>query len=194
MADGGRYRRRRHAVYAATGGGAIVRAAHQPHYQSLDYNTLNGGIARWFEPIEDVNRQWRRRCARSSGSRGRCSSASRACTTGTSRSISFASKREAARSGGRRPKASIATAWITSWCCSPHRENIASGTTTVHALSGEELGSFTPHGAAGRGGAGRLARRARRHRDRADRCRPPRLPRCPRRHVAAGGSDSLISR
>src|SRR5258705_4689895 len=50
MADGGRYRRRRHAVYAAEDGG-IVRVAHQPHYQSRDYNALNGGIARWFEPI-----------------------------------------------------------------------------------------------------------------------------------------------
>ena len=25
--------------------------AHQPHYQSLDYNPLVGGIERWFEPI-----------------------------------------------------------------------------------------------------------------------------------------------
>src|SRR5436305_1335174 len=52
MADGGRYRRRRHAVYAATADGAIVRQSHQPHYQSLDYNPLNGGVARWFEPVE----------------------------------------------------------------------------------------------------------------------------------------------
>ena len=32
MADGGRYRRRRHAVFTAAAGGKIVRAAHQPHY------------------------------------------------------------------------------------------------------------------------------------------------------------------
>src|SRR4029453_3462607 len=44
MADGGRYRRRRHAVYAATHDGRITRAPHQPHYQSRDYNPLNGGI------------------------------------------------------------------------------------------------------------------------------------------------------
>ncbi|HET6238220.1 MAG TPA: 2OG-Fe dioxygenase family protein [Acetobacteraceae bacterium] len=54
MADGGRYRRRRHAVFAATADGAIRRQAHQAHYQTLDYNTLNGGIARWFSPITDV--------------------------------------------------------------------------------------------------------------------------------------------
>lgn len=52
MADGGRYRRRRHAVFAV-GPGSIVRKAHQPHYQSRDYNELNGGIERWFTPIED---------------------------------------------------------------------------------------------------------------------------------------------
>ena len=51
MADGGRYRRRRHAVFAADAEGAIERQPHQPHYQALDYNPLNGGVARWFAPI-----------------------------------------------------------------------------------------------------------------------------------------------
>ena len=51
MADGGRYRRRRHAAYSI-GGASLRRKPHQPHYQSRDYNTLNGGIARWFEPIK----------------------------------------------------------------------------------------------------------------------------------------------
>jgi hypothetical protein len=53
MADGGRYRRRRHAVYEAGPTGPITRAAHQAHFQTVDYNPLNGGIARWFEPVED---------------------------------------------------------------------------------------------------------------------------------------------
>jgi hypothetical protein len=51
MADGGRYRRRRHAVFAIAPDGGIVRQPHQPHYQTLEYNPLHGGIARWFEPI-----------------------------------------------------------------------------------------------------------------------------------------------
>jgi hypothetical protein len=51
MADGGRYRRRRYAVYTADTGGAIQRQPHQPHYQSAEYNPLNGGVARWFEPV-----------------------------------------------------------------------------------------------------------------------------------------------
>ena len=53
MADGGRYRRRRFAALRATPMG-IVRKPHQPHYQSQDYNALNGGIERWFEPVTDV--------------------------------------------------------------------------------------------------------------------------------------------
>jgi hypothetical protein len=50
MADGGRYRRRRHAVYVAEGG-ELRRQPDQPHYQSLAHNPLNGGIARWFAPV-----------------------------------------------------------------------------------------------------------------------------------------------
>jgi hypothetical protein len=53
MADGGRYRRRRHAVYAAVAGQPIVRRPHQPHVQTLEYNPMHGGIERWFEPIAD---------------------------------------------------------------------------------------------------------------------------------------------
>ncbi|GBQ43526.1 2OG-Fe dioxygenase family protein [Komagataeibacter sucrofermentans] len=51
MADGGRYRRRRHATFAISAGG-MTRKKHQPHYQSRDYNELNGGIERWFRAME----------------------------------------------------------------------------------------------------------------------------------------------
>ena len=53
MADGGRYRRRRFAAFRAASA-EIVRKPHQPHYQSRDYNPLNGGIERWFEPVSDA--------------------------------------------------------------------------------------------------------------------------------------------
>src|SRR5439155_559202 len=51
MADGGRYRRRRFAAFRAAGS-EIVRKPHQPHYQSRDYNPLNGGLERWSEPLD----------------------------------------------------------------------------------------------------------------------------------------------
>src|SRR5215470_8419262 len=53
MADGGRYRRRRFACFRA-GSDGITRKPHQPHYQSRDYNPLNGGIERWFAPVTDA--------------------------------------------------------------------------------------------------------------------------------------------
>jgi hypothetical protein len=52
MADGGRYRRRRFAAFASSAAG-LQRKPHQPHYQSRDYNALNGGVARWFSPITE---------------------------------------------------------------------------------------------------------------------------------------------
>lgn len=54
MADGGRYRRRRHAVYAVSVEAEVVRAPHQPHWQGLEYNPLNGGVERWFEPVAEA--------------------------------------------------------------------------------------------------------------------------------------------
>ena len=56
LAGYGRYRRRRHAVFrvacASVHESAIARQPHQPHFQSREYNALQGGIERWFEPIE----------------------------------------------------------------------------------------------------------------------------------------------
>jgi hypothetical protein len=52
MADGGRYRRRRYATLSAAGN-EMQLEPHQPHYQSLQYNALNGGVAREYEPIAD---------------------------------------------------------------------------------------------------------------------------------------------
>jgi hypothetical protein len=53
MADGGRYRRRRFGVFRAAADGIRCKP-HQPHYQSRDYNALNGGIERWFLPLTEA--------------------------------------------------------------------------------------------------------------------------------------------
>ena len=55
MRDEGRYRKRRHAAFNVTADGVITALPAQPHYQSLDYNPLNGGIARHFAPIHPTN-------------------------------------------------------------------------------------------------------------------------------------------
>ncbi len=53
MADGGRDRLRRHAAFAIAAGGLAARLEpRRPHYQSREYNALNGGVERWYEPVE----------------------------------------------------------------------------------------------------------------------------------------------
>lgn len=51
LAMHGRHRRRRYAVFTAAATGDIHRAPHQPHFQTLRYNPLQGDIERWFEPV-----------------------------------------------------------------------------------------------------------------------------------------------
>ncbi len=54
MRDGGRYRRRRIANFSAEPGvPGHVRGVHRPHFQAVVHNTLNGGVDRWFAPMED---------------------------------------------------------------------------------------------------------------------------------------------
>jgi hypothetical protein len=56
MADGGKYRKRRHATYSIQNPAERAQLMpYQPHYQTVDYNPLNGGVARYFAPIlEDL--------------------------------------------------------------------------------------------------------------------------------------------
>ena len=54
LAQTGRYRRRRHAVFAASADGGLVREPRQPHYQSRAYNPLQGDLERWFEPVTEA--------------------------------------------------------------------------------------------------------------------------------------------
>lgn len=55
MADGGRYRRRRLANFLALPGeGGHRRGLHRPHFQASVHNRLNGGVDRWFAPVEDA--------------------------------------------------------------------------------------------------------------------------------------------
>ncbi|WP_240048268.1 2OG-Fe dioxygenase family protein [Crenalkalicoccus roseus] len=55
MADGGRYRRRRHANFSQRAGVArTIRNPHRPHFQSVVHNRLHGGVDRWFAPVEEA--------------------------------------------------------------------------------------------------------------------------------------------
>jgi hypothetical protein len=51
MKDGRRYRRRRFGTYRANPDGIFSKSP-QPHFQAKTFNRLNGGIDRWFAPID----------------------------------------------------------------------------------------------------------------------------------------------
>ncbi|MEO8706042.1 MAG: 2OG-Fe dioxygenase family protein [Kofleriaceae bacterium] len=137
MADGGRYRRRRHAIFAADATG-VHRMPHGAHFQSVDYNSLNGGIERWFEPIGE----------------------SQALPT----ILAFAQAAFEQLAAPQRWHVEVHQFRIEARAGEvanptpegPHRDgvdyvlvllvqrrNIASGTTTVHSPEGTQLGSFT---------------------------------------------------
>ncbi|MCC7284631.1 MAG: 2OG-Fe dioxygenase family protein [Burkholderiaceae bacterium] len=50
LRDGGRYRQRRHSCFVVDGD-TVTQVPHRPHWQSLEYNALHGGIERHFEPM-----------------------------------------------------------------------------------------------------------------------------------------------
>lgn len=142
MADGGRYRRRRHAVYEAEPDGRIVRQPHQPHYQSLDYNPLNGGIARWFDPIDDA--------VGASATMGTILGCTRRIFERLAPvrrwRIEVHQFRIEARTGERgqpTPEGVHRDGVDYVLVLLVDRINVVSGTTTLHATDGRELGRFT---------------------------------------------------
>lgn len=143
MADGGRYRKRRHAVFAVPAIGAVARKPHQPHYQSLDYNPLHGGIERWFEPVED---------AIASGSSlstilAFCRDSFSALAAGIPEwHVEVHQFRIEARpneSGRPTPEGLHRDGVDYVLVLLVNRENIASGVTTIHGEGGTMLGRFT---------------------------------------------------
>lgn len=142
LADHGRYRRRRHAVYTLAADGAATREPHQPHYQSRAYNPLHGGIDRWFEPLLPAIGagaslatvlRW---CARHFGALAPASA-------WRVEVHQFRIEARADEPGKPTPEGvhRDGVDWVLVLLVA--RENIESGTTTVHALDGRQLGSFT---------------------------------------------------
>lgn len=143
MADGGRYRRRRHAVYQVPAHGRIQRLPHRPHYQSRDYNALNGGVERWFEPVTEA--------VGDGASLTTILAACRQWFTGLMPEVStwavevhqFRIEATAAQLGQPTPEGMHRDGVDHVLVLMIRRENIASGTTTIHDLQRQPLGSFT---------------------------------------------------
>jgi hypothetical protein len=143
MADGGRYRRRRHATFTASAAGPLVRNAREPHFQTVDYNPLNGGVARWFEPVD---------AAIAAGpSLTTILDFSRSLFAGRMPDVrawhvevhQFRIEARPDEQGRPTPEGLHRDGVDYVLVLLVNRRNIASGVTTIHAFSGRALGQFT---------------------------------------------------
>lgn len=141
MADGGRYRRRRYAVFTA-GPGGITREPHQPHYQTQDHNRLNGGVERWFEPTPEAVAQ----CGSFQTILAACHDLFGRLSPGKIWHVEthqFRIEARAGEAGQPTPEGSHRDGVDYVLVLMVRRENIKSGTTTIHAPDGTGLGEFT---------------------------------------------------
>ncbi|MDE2317730.1 MAG: 2OG-Fe dioxygenase family protein [Xanthomonadaceae bacterium] len=143
LAARGRHRRRRHAVFTADADGAIRREPHQPHYQSLAYNALQGGIERWFEPLDPAiadGASLRRILAFCRDGFGALAPQARNWRIEVHQ---FRIEARADAAGEPTPEGVHRDGVDYVLVLLIDRENIERGTTTVHAPDGRELGQFT---------------------------------------------------
>ena len=139
-------RERRHGIFHAQvedGRAEVLRAPDAPHYQSKDYNPLQGGIARHFEPIE--------------GAIGEGRALQRAIAFGAEL---FAGVRDAnvdwrvevhqfriapntGEEGHPTPEGRHRDGVDYVLVMMIDRVNLSEGTTTIHDAEGHELGAFT---------------------------------------------------
>lgn len=143
LAATGRQRRRRHAVYTATARDDVELAPHQPHYQTLQYNRLQGNIERWFDPIEP---------AMASGASLRAvlafcndffSTLAPEVAHWHVEAHQFRIEASPDAAGEPTPEGSHRDGVDFVLVLLIDRHNIASGTTTIHTPEGEPLGDFT---------------------------------------------------
>lgn len=143
LPDGHRYRRRRHATLTARAAEVVPRVEpHRPHYQSLDYNPLVGGIERWFEPIRaEIIAGPTMRSVLAFGCR--LFGALRPDTDWLIECHQFRIEARRDVPGRPTPEGVHRDGVDYVLVMMVRRTNIESGTTTVHDLDGRLLGSFT---------------------------------------------------
>ncbi len=145
LAAQGRHRRRRHATFSIGADGELKREPHQAHFQSLQYNRLQGDIQRWFRPM---------RPALAEGASMRCILRFAHALFGGMQSTrrpwhveahQFRIEARADEPGEPTPEGVHRDGVDYVLVLLIDRSNIESGTTTIHADSGDGslLGSFT---------------------------------------------------
>jgi hypothetical protein len=143
LKDGGRYRRRRHAVFLAAGPAPIARQPHQPHFQTLEYNPLHGGLDRWFEPVTGPVGSSSTLQTILSFCRTLFQSMAPAVAQWRIEVHQFRIEARSGEQGRPTPEGVHRDGVDFVLVLLINRRNIARGMTAVHALDGCELGHFT---------------------------------------------------
>jgi len=143
MADGGRYRRRRHAVFAASRARGIERLPDAPHYQALHYNRLNGGIERWFQPILPEVVESSAFHALSQFAHALFSQLAPEVERWQIEAHQFRIEALPGQPGQPTPEGVHRDGVDYVLVALIDRHNIREGTTTIHAADGTQLGAFT---------------------------------------------------
>jgi hypothetical protein len=147
LAEGQRSRSRRFGVYSAAAGDRgnpiVSREPHQPHFQHREYNTLFGGIERWFAPIAPEVGEGPtmttvvRYCARVFGPLAPAVARWRVEAHQFRIAASANAPGEPTPEGVHRDGVDFVLVLLV------NRQNIVSGVTTVYDLAGTALGTFT---------------------------------------------------
>ena len=142
LAEGHRFRRRRYAVYRATRG-VIGREPYQPHYQGREYNALFGGLPREFEPIPDAIGGGPSMWAILNFCDALFSRLAPEVLNWHVETHQFRIETTPALAGQPTPEGSHRDGVDYVCVLLVRRQNIASGTTTIHTPDGKPLGEFT---------------------------------------------------
>jgi hypothetical protein len=143
LAASGRHRRRRHATFAVNTDGDVQRQPHQPHYQSLQYNSLQGDIQRWFEPVLPAIADGASLRHILGFCRDRFGALAPATHHWHIEVHQFRIEARADEAGEPTPEGVHRDGVDYVLVLLIDRANIESGTTTIHAHDGSLLGSFT---------------------------------------------------
>ncbi|HEY8586443.1 MAG TPA: 2OG-Fe dioxygenase family protein [Rhodanobacter sp.] len=143
LAASGRHRRRRHATFSADATTGIQREPHQPHYQSLKYNPLQGNILRWFEPIVPAIAEGASLRRILDFCHARFGALAPAIRRWHVEVHQFRIEARADEQGEPTPEGVHRDGVDYVLVLLVDRENIERGTTTIHAADRSELGSFT---------------------------------------------------
>lgn len=143
LAASGRHRRRRYATFAAGRTGEIRREPAQPHFQSRSYNHLQGDIQRWFDPIVPAVADGASLRRILDFCRDFFSSLAPATAHWHIETHQFRIEAQRGEDGEPTPEGVHRDGVDYVLVLLIDRQNIASGTTTIHAPDRRELGSFT---------------------------------------------------